>query len=138
MAKKKVEKPQRFVSKRQLSQWQRQKRRQHLIYILGIFIIVLAVALVGAGWLITDYLPMHATVLKINDREFNMQYYVHTLIIGGFVKTADYLGYVADTLLTDIQSNELTKQAAFKLGISISDDEIKEKIESSELPKNVL
>jgi len=48
------------------------------------------------------------------------------------------LQYISDTVLTDIERQELVRQAALKLGISVTDDEVKEKLESDKLPTNPL
>ncbi len=49
MAKKKAEKPKRELTKRQLSRWQQQRRRQRIIFGSGILIIVAVLSVVGAG-----------------------------------------------------------------------------------------
>jgi len=50
LANQKVEKPKREVTKRQLSHWQQQKKRQRIILGLGIFIVVVVLGVLGAGW----------------------------------------------------------------------------------------
>ena len=79
MVKKKGEKPRREVTRRQLSQWQKQKKRERIILGVGISIIVAVLGIVGAGWYISQYQPRHQTVIKVNDAEFNMNYYIKML-----------------------------------------------------------
>ena len=79
MAKKKVERPPREVTKRQLSRWQQQKKRQRIIAVTGISIIAAVVILVGAGWYIGQYRPLHQTVITVNDTKFDMNYYIRCL-----------------------------------------------------------
>ena len=83
MAKKRLEKPRREVTKRQLSQWQRQQRRQRFILGLGISIILAVVGIVSAGayfgWYLTEYKPLQEIVIEVNDTRFDMGYYVEAL-----------------------------------------------------------
>ena len=73
--KKKVEKPKEYT-RRQLSHFQQQKRRQRIIFISGISIIVAIILIILVGWFLGEYRPMHQTVVKINDAEFNVAYYI--------------------------------------------------------------
>ena len=57
--KKKAEKPQREMTKRQLAQWQREKRRQRIIFGAGIFIIAAIILMVLVGWYASEYRPLH-------------------------------------------------------------------------------
>ena len=134
MAKKKQQKPKREVTKRQLSQWQRQKRRQRFILGLGILIIVAALVTVGAGWYITQYQPMHETVITVNDTSFNMKYYINMLKLYGQGQPADYLFFLADEMVIIIERNELIRQGALKLGISVSNEEVNEELKNLDLP----
>ena len=133
MAKKRV-KPQRIVTKHQLSQWQREKRRQRFIFIIGSSIIAAALIIVGVGWYVGQYRPSHQTAIRVNDTEFNMGYYVEMLKAQGWNQPASYLPYIAEDVIRSIEQNELIGQGALKLGISASDDEVKEALKSYDLP----
>ena len=134
MTKKKVEKPQRIVTKRQLSHWQRQKKRQRIILGLGIFVIAAVIVIVGVGWYIGQYQPSHQTVIRVNNTEFNMKYYIEMLKLYGGDQPGQYTQYLADSAVKNIEQNELIRQGALKLGISVSDDTVKEELKSSDLP----
>ena len=129
MVKKKVEKPQREVTKRQLSQWQKQKRRQRIILGFGIFIIVAVLGIVGVGWYTRYYQPLHQTVITVNDTEFNMDYYIKMLKL-------NYMYGLTDDVVRFIERNELIRQGAMKLPtpIIVSDDEVDEELKSLDLP----
>ncbi len=83
MAKKKAEKPKHELTKRQLSRWQQQKRRQRFILSSGILVIVAVLAVVGIGvynqWYTPEYKPLHETVIEVNDTKFDMNYYIKML-----------------------------------------------------------
>lgn len=126
MAKKKMQKPRRKVTKRQLSQWQRQGKRQRIVIGSAIFILVAVLGIVGVPWYFNQYQPLHQTVIRVNDTEFDMQYYVDMIRLQGTKQSAN--------MVKDIEQNELMRQGALKLGISASDEEVKKELKS--LPVN--
>jgi len=131
---KKAATPHREFTKRQLSQWQRQKRRQRIILFTGIAIVAVVLVTVLVGWYSNQYKPMHEIVLRVNGTEFNMDYYIKTLKSYGRGQSAPYVQSIADQVLEFIQQNELVKQEALELGITISDDEVHEELESYDPP----
>ena len=142
MAKKKVEKPRREFTRRQLSRWQQQKRRQRIIFGSAIAVIVAVLAIVGVGvyqgWYVPRYQPLHETVIEVNDTEFDMAYYIETLEYYLDAKgiPIEQLGFFTEEAVRVIQDNELVRQAAMELGITVSDDEVDEVLASVGLPSN--
>jgi len=134
LTKKRKAKPQREFTKRQLSQWQRHRRRQRIIFSLGVSIIVVVLGVVGAGWYISQYQPLHQTVISVNDTEFNMDYYVKALEFYGGSQPSYYLYSIAGEVVTIIQRNELIRQGAIKLGISVSQKEVDVELKSRDPP----
>jgi len=131
--KKKLEKPKREVTRRQLSQWQRQKRRQRLFLILGISVIAAVAGIIGRGWYIGQYLPMHEVVIRVNDTEFNMGYYIKMLELSGRGQP-EYLPYLVDQVVTAIEQNELIRQGAEGLGITATNSEVDEMLKKFDPP----
>lgn len=134
MAKKKELKPQREVTKRQLSKWQRQQKRQRIIMAAGIFVVVAVIGVVGSGWYINDYQPLHQTVIRVNDAKFSMDYYIKMLKHYGEGQPFQYMEYIADDVVTLTERNELLRQGAMKLGISVSNSEVDEKLKEGDPP----
>ena len=134
--KKKAEKAPREYTRRQLSQWRRQKRRQRIIFFSGVSIIAAIVLIVLIGWYVGEYRPMHQTVIRVNDTEFDMGYYIDVLKIGGKDQPVENIRNLADTVVREIEQNELIRQGALKLGIIVSDDEAKERLKGSDLLVN--
>ena len=126
----KIEKPKREVTKRQLSQWQRQKRRERIIRSIGIFIIVTVLGIVGGGWYFSQYQPLHQTVIKVNDTKFDMNYYIKMLKFYGEGIPIGYMYGLADEVVKLIERNELVRQGAMELGISVSNKEVDEELKS--------
>jgi hypothetical protein len=134
LSKKKPEKPQHIMTPRQISRWERQKKRQRIIMASGIFVIVLALAIVGVGWYLGQYKPMRETVIKVNGTEFTMDYYVEMLKLEGAYHSVPDLSYVADSALQNIQRNELLRQGALELGFSVADEEVVKELRENDLP----
>lgn len=130
-----MEKPVREVTKRQLSRWQRQKKRQRILNAVGISVIAAVLVIVGSGWYISQYRPLHETVIRVNGTEFNMDYYIKTLRFFGEGQPSVYVRSLTDQVTRIIQRNELVRQAAeSKLGISVSQQEIDEELKGSDPP----
>jgi len=134
LAKKKPEKPQRILTPHQISRWEQHKKRQRIILIAGIFVIAVALAFVGAGWYLGQYKPSRETILRVNNAEFTMDYYVEMLKLQGANQPETYLSYIADGVLQNIQRNELIRQGAMELGISVADEEVKKTLKNNDLP----
>jgi parvulin-like peptidyl-prolyl isomerase len=140
LAKKKVEKPRREPTKRQLSRWQQQKRRQRFIFTIGMVIIVAILGVLGVGvykqWYIAEYKPLQETVLVVNDTEFDMDYYIKMLEYYYYAQGAnpENLESLTDEVAKAIEQNELIRQGAMKLGVSVSDSEVDEILNSYDPP----
>jgi len=134
LAKKNKEKPQREVTKRQLARWQKQKRRQRILFGSGIFIIAAALIVVGAGWYVNQYRPLHQTVIRVNDTTFSMDYYVKALKFYGEGQPSYYMYNLADDMVEIIEQNELIKQEATELDITVSRNEVDKELNSLDPP----
>lgn len=136
MAKRKGEAPQHEVSKRQVARWQQQRRRQRLVFSLGILVIVAVLAVVGAGWYLSSYQPQHQTVIRVNGTSFNMNYYVDALRLYASGQDPQTVQFLTGYVVNNIEQSELVRQAATKLGISVSADEVNKELKSYNLPAN--
>ena len=138
MVKRKGEKPRREPTRRQLSQWQKQKRRQRIILGAGIFIVVAIVGIVGVGiysqWYIAEYKPRQQTVVSVNGTEFDMDYYIKMLNFYGEGQPATFIYQLVNEAGTIIERNELIRQEALALGFSVSDKEVDEELKNHDPP----
>ncbi len=132
--KKKTEKPKREYTRRQLSHLQKQRRRQRFVFIGGIAVIAAVVIIVLAGWLVGEYFPLHRTVIKANDTEFDMSYYIDVLEIAAKNQGTSQIDALADSLAQQIIKEEFVRQAAEKLGITVSDEEAKQALKNMDIP----
>ncbi|MCD6453538.1 MAG: peptidylprolyl isomerase [Dehalococcoidales bacterium] len=136
MGKKKVERPQHELTRHQLTRWEQQKKRQRLFLILGISIIAVVGGTVGRGWYTKQYQPMRETVIRVNDTEFNMAYYIDMFKVYTRDQPAEYVQYLAGRVTKLIEQSELIKQGAAKLGIVVSDSEIEDRLKEYGLPSS--
>jgi parvulin-like peptidyl-prolyl isomerase len=79
---------------------------------------------------------MHEEVIKVNDTEFNMQYYIDMLEIRGEGQPPENIFSLANAVVGEIEQYELIRQGARQIGLEASKDEIKQALEESELPSN--
>ena len=146
MAKKKPEKPRHELTRRQRSRWQQQKRRQRIILSVAILIVVAVLSVVGVGvyssWYVKDYKPLHETVIEVNDTKIDMEDYITMLEYMalqyessyGINLTAELMSFLTESAEMAVEQNELIRQAAMELGISVSDGEVDEQLNSSDPP----
>lgn len=132
--KKKVEKPKREFTRRQISTLQKQRRRQRIVFFGGIAVIAAVVLIVVIGWVMGEYIPLHKTVLKVNDTEFKTGLYIELLKMAKEGQPDRDIQMLSQMTLQQMQQQEVMKQAAGKLGITISEEEIIETLEQMGLP----
>jgi parvulin-like peptidyl-prolyl isomerase len=122
-------------SKRQLSHWQKQKRQQQYILVIGIAVITIVFVLLGLGgyqWYKSEYKPLSETVIEVNGQKFNMAYYIDALQYYSGGQTS-YIEYLLDPVLENIGQLELMRQEAEKLGFVIAEEDINQTIKENEL-----
>src|ERR1035437_2762593 len=85
----------------------------------------------------TSYQPMHETVLSVNTVKFDMGYFLQVLrLYTGNQQGSSLNSTMADQAATLIEHSEETKQAAAKVGVTVSDAEVKAEIDKQKLPSN--
>jgi parvulin-like peptidyl-prolyl isomerase len=140
LAKKKVEQPKRELTKRQLSRWQEQNRRQRFIFTIGMVIIIAILGVLGVGvykqWYLGEYKPMHETLIEVNGTKFDMDYYIKMLkyYYQSQGVSPSELESLADEVVKVIEQGELIRQGAMELGISVSDSEVDKELASRDPP----
>jgi parvulin-like peptidyl-prolyl isomerase len=139
----KTEKPAREVTKRQLTQWQKQNKRHNIVFTAGIVIIAAVVLIVSAGWYLSEYRPFHQTAVKVYNAKFDTGYYIDRLKLAIQNKPSeyadypndDYLSAISDSIVKDIEQNELIiQQAASQFSITVADNETKARLKQGKLP----
>jgi hypothetical protein len=135
VAKRKEEKPKEYT-RRQLSHAKKEKLRQRIIFITAIVIVAAIILIPVIGWIVTEYYPMHQTVLKVNDVKYTMRDMIDYMKIGRANDTnKEKDGWtLAGEALQYMQQGEIMRQGAAKLGITASDNETKQYLEMMGMP----
>ena len=118
-----------MATKRQLSRWRREERRRRLILGVAITVILCIAGLVGYSIYDTEIQPWHEMVIKVNDTEFDMEYYM--MMLRGALqgeKESEQLYVVLPELINRIIEDELVRQAAPEYGISVTEEEISQRV----------
>jgi hypothetical protein len=131
--KRKEEKPKEYTH-RQLSHFKKQKRQQRIILISGIAIIAAIILIPVIGWFVSEFLPLHQTMLEVNGVKFNVAYYIDTMKIGRLNDATKDTGTLSNEALQYMMQGEIIKQGAAKLGITVSDNETKNYLKTLNLP----
>ncbi len=136
MAKKvQPEKP-RAMTRRAISHHQKAQRRQRFIFFGGIGIIAIVVVLVIVGVIVGEVLPNSKTVLAIADQEYDYGYYVDALKVQSILQSEAKPSDVNAQLPQAIQQYQMLRDGAASLNITISDNEVKDKIKEIGLEAN--
>jgi len=112
------------TSRRQLSRWEKERRRRRIIEIVILVTIVAVLGLIGYGYYNTRIKPWHQLIVKVNDKVFDMSYYVKMLRLWG----GDLSGEKLEEVVVMIERHELLRQAAKESDINISDDEVEQEL----------
>ena len=132
--KKKTEKTPRELTRRQISAHRRQMRRQRIVFIGGIAIIAAIVLVILGGWLNSEFIPMHRTVITVNGTKFDTADFIGYLEAAGYDQQSQNqqqgssqgvdMSQIAATALQQLPTGELMRQSADQLGITVSDQDI--------------
>jgi hypothetical protein len=133
------------------AKWQKQERRNNIVFVFGLVVIVAVLALIGYGYYDRVYQPdhresnkLHKTVVQVNDKEFDLKYIIDVMRFlntqqansssSSTSATATVKTYSLDETVQVIEYNELLAQASPGLGIAISEDDLQTKIKSLVYP----
>lgn len=124
----------RLPTKQQLSKWERQKKIQRIILISGCIVFALVIALAGYGYYDQKVKPFQQKVLKVDDRIFDMNYYLDALDIFLSDIDAARAPMMADMVIGTIARNQLILDRAPSLGVTISDAEVESELRKQQVP----
>jgi hypothetical protein len=132
--KRKEEKPKEYTH-RQLSHFKKHQRRQRIVLITGIVIIAVVILLPVAGWLASEYIPLHQTMLVINGKKFDVAYYIDTIKIGRLNSPSTDISTLANNAYQAILQGEEIRLGAQKLGYTVSEDEVNKYLKTGSMPQ---
>ena len=127
------------MTRRQISHHRQQQRRPRFIFFGGIIVIAAIVLVILGGWVATDYIPLHRTVIEVNDAKISAGEFIGYLEMAALTEQATTkespdLQKVASDVAAQMPRDELTRQAAEVLGVTVSDEEAREVLKNAGLP----
>jgi parvulin-like peptidyl-prolyl isomerase len=135
--------PEQAPTKHQLSKWQRQMRIRRIVIIAAVVFLVGIGGWVGyEGYQQHENNPLHEVMFDVNGVKFDMQYFINTINayanLYGLNSTDIYYygNYLADTVADNIINNELLRQGAANLSITVTTAEINAAIQQYGLTNN--
>jgi parvulin-like peptidyl-prolyl isomerase len=132
--KKKAEKAPREFTRRQLSHFRRQQRRQRIYFFGGVAVIAAVVLIILVGWFVGEYMPLHRTMLNVNGVEFNMSYYIDVIKINVTNHKGTAIQVLANNSVQQMEQNELIREGAEKLGITVDKKDVENQLKQSNIP----
>lgn len=124
----------RFVSKHQLSKWQRQKRLRNITMGAGLAVIVAVVVIVGLGFYNSEIRPYTRTAIRVNNATFSVRYLINMLRLYGGGSQDLPQDIVADQVISIIEQQELIRQGAVDLGMQVKRSDIVAELKKNEQP----
>lgn len=124
----------RLPTKHQLSKWERQKKIQRYILIIGVIFFVLILAFIGYGYYDAQVKPFNTKAMRINDTVVDMSYYLGWLNIFLRGTQVDQAPMMAEMVLSTIVQSHLLLQRAPPLGVIVTDSEVESELAKLNLP----
>lgn len=103
------------------------QRRTRLI-LAAVVLAVLGLA-IGIGYYVIYVIPLQFTIIKVNDAEINIDYFIRRMLIAG--PTDDIF-----TMIETITNEELIRQGAPRYGISVTEEELMAELRNSARGEN--
>lgn len=128
MTQKQRQTPIRPSQRRQLSRRQREWRQARTAIIIGIVAVLVVLAIPAYGYYATFVAPPRTWVVKVNESTFTLGYLVKLLRM--YQRGSEALGQQVNMgtmpfqFINTITENELVRQAAPRIGITVSDEEL--------------
>jgi hypothetical protein len=131
----KEEKPVEYT-RRQLSHAKKQARRQKITLYSGFAVVVAVIALLLVGFLVSEYIPMHKTVLTVGKVKFTMADYIDTMKVIRQNNSTLNTSNVAQQAYQSMMQAEIVKVGAASLNVTVSNDDIKLYLKAANLADN--
>ena len=127
-------------TKRQLSKWQREKRTRQVIVSVAAAFFIGIIGYVGYNYYHEEIKPSHEIAIEVNNTSFNMRYYAEMMdaLVSLQEITPEQLhswaNLIADQVNQRIIEDALIEHGASDIGITITPQEVDNKIEAIHWP----
>ncbi len=132
------EKSVRKPTKHQVTRWEKEKKLSRIITIVTACIIAAVLGIIGYWVYAEQVMPYQQTAVKVNDKSFDMDYYIKMLDAYTKGQSSDMVKYYVDIVAQAIPQTTVVIEGAQGAGITFSDDEVSKEIELLKLPDNAV
>lgn len=132
------EKTVRKPTKHQVTRWEKEKKLSRIITIVTACIIAAVLGIIGYWVYAEQVMPYQQVAVKVNDKTFDMDYYIKMLDAYTKGQSSDMVKYYVDIVAQAIPQTALVIENAQSANISYSDDEVSKEVELLKLPSNVV
>jgi len=132
------EKTVRKLTRHQVTRWEKEKKLSRIITIVTACIIASVLGIIGYWVYAEQIMPYQQTVVKVNDKSFDMDYYIKMLDAYTRGQSSDMLPYYVDIVAQAIPQTAVLIENAQTANITFSDDEVSKEIELLKLPDNIV
>ncbi len=126
----------RHPTKRQVSRWKKEKRLSRIIGIVTGVVIVAVLGIIGLWYYSEQIMPYQQTVLKVNDKSYNMDYFIKMLDFYTEGQQSNVVKLYPDVVARGIAQSQAIMEAGAADNITISDEEITKELDNMKLEKN--
>ena len=114
---------------KRLSRWDRERRRRYIVEIIIIVAIISVVAILSYGYYAYRIKPWRQAMVRVNDRVFDMRYFVKALrLYGAGQQDITQQIELAQQIPEALINNELIRQGAERFGIYLNATEVENKL----------
>jgi hypothetical protein len=132
------EKSVRKPTKHQVTRWEKEKKLSRIITIVTACIIAAVLGIIGYWVYAEQVMPYQQTAVKVNDKSFDMDYYIKMLDAYTKGQSSDMVKYYVDIVAQAIPQTTVVIEGAQSADITFSDDEVSKEIELLKLPDNTV
>lgn len=126
------------MTKHQVTRWEKEKKLSRIITIVTACIIAAVLGIIGYWVYAEQVMPYQQVAVKVNDKSFDMDYYIKMLDAYTKGQSSDMLKYYVDIVAQAIPQTELVIENAQSANITVNDDEVNKEIELLKLPANAV
>ena len=132
------EKTVRKPTKHQVTRWEKEKKLSRIITIVTACIIAAVLGIIGYWVYAEQVMPYQQTAVKVNDKSYDMDYYIKMLDAYTKGQSSDMTKYYVDIVAQAIPQTMVVIENAQTANITFSDDEVSKEMELLKLPDNVV
>jgi len=126
------------LSKHQVTRWEKEKKLSRIITIVTACVIAAVLGIIGYWVYSEQVMPYQQTAVKVNDKSYDMDYYIKMLDAYTKGQSSDMTKYYVDIVAQAIPQTMVVIEGARGAGITYSDEDVSKEIELLKLSDSVV